>query len=299
MTRCCICMVWFHDECINEGPMVGIWTCLNCRTLPAQVSKLSSQISDLCRELVSLQSTNMELVHILGRKSMECDKLQEERANLTITHKQNVATSTSVTTNIASDNLPQNGVTKIKITVVGTSLVKGFGVRLKSDKTDTCVYVKPGNNLMQLRSSIPNIVNNNPDLVVLQAGSIDVTQYDDDAVIHEYRRTINSLKSCTSDKTTIFLSGIPMRKNRVHEYSARRVNSFLRQASLSDPRLQVIDNDNIILEDLSEDGIHLTPSGKNKLADNIKRQIGIWIEKQDFTMNYVRDFPPLERQNNR
>ncbi len=192
----------------------------------------------------------MELVHILGRKSMECDRLQEERANLTITNKQNVATSTSVTTNIASDNLPQNGVTKIKTTVVGTSLVKGPGVRLKSD-------VKPGNNLMQLRSSIPNIVNNNPYLVVLQAGSIEVTQYDADAVIHEYRRTIISLKSCTSDKTTIFLSGIPMRKNRVHEYSARRVNSFLTQASLSDPRLQVINNDNIILEELSEDGVHL------------------------------------------
>ncbi len=173
---------------------------------------------------------------------------------------------------------------------------------LNTELTDTCVYVNPGNDLLQLRSHIPNVLKDKPDIVVLQAGSIDVMEYDVRDITYEYRKTIDKIKSSTPDTTTIFLSSIPKRHNRKHEQISRRVNSFIRNSVLHDPRLHIIENNNITSEDLDSDGIHLSYSGKDKLTNNINRQINNWIKCQDVSTNRIanrEDFPPLSHQNNR
>jgi len=300
MLRCCMCMIWYHDDCVNEKDKnPGVWMCPDCRTLPSLVKEMSSKMTTVWRELSSLQSTNMELVHALGRKSLECDRLREEMSKLQ---------KTSVSSSKASVNLPkikskisQGSTTSssqaIKSTIIGSSLVRGLGESINCETLDACVYVNPGRDLPQIRSHIPNMLKNKPDVVVLQAGSIDVTEHNEKEIIYEYEKTVKSIKSANNDVTTVFLSTIPVRRNLEHDRRASRVNNFIRHITTKDHRLQLIENNNIRLADLDTDGIHLSDQGKVKLGCNIRQQIQRWIDIQDGVQYNPsdKDFPLLER----
>ena len=123
------------------------------------------------------------------------------------------------------------------------------------------------------------------------------TNYDN-RVVDEYKKIINRVKSSVPKRSTIFVSTIPKRKNPMHDARAKRVNSFLRDVGTNDNRVHVVENNNIQLNDLTNDGIHLNTSGKQKLGSNIKSQLHRWIRAQElppFVLNNRQDFPNLQR----
>ena len=68
MVRCCLCMVWYHVECVHETDTKGVWNCTTCRTLPSLVQRLVDSLSSLKEELSTL--------------SGECQQLRTENAAL-------------------------------------------------------------------------------------------------------------------------------------------------------------------------------------------------------------------------
>ena len=42
VVQCHLCQTWIHPECVgqNDSDIVGIWSCLTCRTLPVLVQQL-------------------------------------------------------------------------------------------------------------------------------------------------------------------------------------------------------------------------------------------------------------------
>ena len=45
MTRCCTCMTWFHDRCIeNDGSPEAIWVCDTCRLVPSTLVDVQNKL---------------------------------------------------------------------------------------------------------------------------------------------------------------------------------------------------------------------------------------------------------------
>ena len=118
-------------------------------------------------------------------------------------------------------------------------------------------------------------------------------------MVDEYKKILTKTKSTLPLSSTVFVSTIPKRKDPMHDTRAKKVNSFLRDVAAKDYRVHVIENNNIQLNDLTNDGVHLNISGKQKLGKNISTQIHKWIRAQDlspFELTNKRDFPNLQRQ---
>ena len=49
MTRCNLCMVWFHDICVDQEDIVnlGWWVCEQCKQMPFIVKQMSAMFMDL------------------------------------------------------------------------------------------------------------------------------------------------------------------------------------------------------------------------------------------------------------
>ncbi len=72
--RCCICMEWCEapDEEVYSG---SVWTCIQCRTMPAILKEIQKQLS-------ALSQTNSDLVLSLAGKVAEADELRKENQEL-------------------------------------------------------------------------------------------------------------------------------------------------------------------------------------------------------------------------
>ena len=174
---------------------------------------------------------------------------------------------------VAQTNGTPGNNTRTRAAIIGTSLIRGISSNIKATDVHPCVYVHPGRNLPQIRSRIAATVRDNPDVVVLQAGSVDIRQHHERAVMTELEETVISLKQATKGTTKILLSTIPKRSNSTDDRRARMVNNHMKFMATKDRRLSIVENNNITLSDLHKDGIHLSPDGKQKLASNILAQI--------------------------
>jgi len=136
-----------------------------------------------------------------------------------------------------------------------------------------------------------------PDAIVLQAGSVDIITDHPRKVTNDYDNLIAATKLCISDLTTIFISGIPLRRNIIHQSRALSVNAHLRDLAKRDHRIHFISNDNIHDSHIGRDGIHLTDEGTQLLANNIQNTLESWIHAQDgihfVSQDYDQDFPQL------
>ena len=63
MTRCNMCMVWFHDTCVEleDNVNLGWWVCEQCKQMPFLVKQMSAMFMDLqnVTKEISLQITNL------------------------------------------------------------------------------------------------------------------------------------------------------------------------------------------------------------------------------------------------
>ena len=107
-----------------------------------------------------------------------------------------------------------------------------------------------------------------PDMVIINCGTNNIkTQYPYE-IYKSIKRIVESCHS--SGVNDVFVSSIPIRRgdgNQVDE-----VNNYLRARAILDDYIY-INNSNIIMGDLGRDGIHLRPSGTDKLFYNFVRAI--------------------------
>ena len=78
MTRCMICMDWYHNACIGEDcQYTGVWTCESCRNIPAYLKQLESQIHTLTSLLTPSLSKTSTLESENNRLRQKLSHLEE------------------------------------------------------------------------------------------------------------------------------------------------------------------------------------------------------------------------------
>lgn len=70
MTRCSICMTWFHDQCVglDKDEPVGIWLCSSCREVPQGLQK---NIIELKTEVVQLKASTNTIISTITTLSTQ------------------------------------------------------------------------------------------------------------------------------------------------------------------------------------------------------------------------------------
>ena len=70
MIRCCLCAVWFHEECVgikSADDSGGLWPCGECRTtgtrlksLVETVTQLVAAVADIGRQLTASEKARQD-----------------------------------------------------------------------------------------------------------------------------------------------------------------------------------------------------------------------------------------------
>ena len=113
--------------------------------------------------------------------------------------------------------------------VIGTSLVKGVGKRLRERDIDNTTYCFPGAQLPQIRNRLSKLIvpGKIPKNIVVQAGGNDIENHRTDLVVREFDKLIRTLTSQCPD-SNIMLCKVPCRSPFpwLHDEIAK-VNTFL------------------------------------------------------------------------
>lgn len=68
MIRCCCCMEWFHEACMKEKDLSGIWNCFGCRRMPSMIKGLMADLKALSDEFAAYKTTSTEAISQLSEQ---------------------------------------------------------------------------------------------------------------------------------------------------------------------------------------------------------------------------------------
>ena len=62
LIRCCSCMRWFHDKCLNvaKEDIKGIWACTICRQIPSKIDEILNFTKTLATDFTKLSKTLLD-----------------------------------------------------------------------------------------------------------------------------------------------------------------------------------------------------------------------------------------------
>jgi hypothetical protein len=116
---------------------------------------------------------------------------------------------------------------------------------------------------------LPHLIEHCPDTLLLHVGTNDLTNRDKSASQIAEDILSAGKTAIRFGVNSILLSGLVLRRNGVPlEIKRKNVNAILKENCTLNPSFSYIDNDNITLDDLYEDRVHLVESGSIKLANN-------------------------------
>ena len=144
---------------------------------------------------------------------------------------------------------------RVKVSIVGSSLVRGLGHRVHDSDIDACCNTFPGGTI---ESKVPTIIRRAGEMI-------------DD--LHEMR-----------PNARLIISAIPRRYDDpdhrdIYRDKINKVNSFLEHKCKRTPNFHFLKH-KFCFEDYKADGLHFKPIGADKYASNIKAMINniiAWI----------------------
>ena len=259
MTRCCICMRWYHLSCFDgsettapKKQSAAIWNCPSCRILP-------SLISDLIGEVRSMKSEMQTLVD-------ECRELKQENKRL-----QDSINALQPKEESSQDNSETH---QQKTLVIGDSLLRDFNA---ANLIKTTVISKSGAKLNDILEEMEQ--QESYDRVVCCVGTNDCgrNSFSSDTFASKAEELITMAKTKVSEPSAVTVSSIPPRLDKTE----LQENVDLANACLASLAAQTdvtfLNNDaSFKLSDgtindgyLLKDGLHLSRQGSRRLASNM------------------------------
>ena len=253
MTRCCICMLWFHDDCVtveSSDLTSVIWNCPTCRRLPVIVTEIQCQLQ-------ALSQTNDDLVKHLSRKVAEADELNRENAALRDRLKQ-------------LESAHGAPIKKKTTLLIGDSMVKNID-SIDSGNRVTC---KPGATMDDISLLLSDLSSKGERFedIIIHCGTNNCQN--DDSDIGGKTELLLTVAKDIGQKVTI--SSVCPRTDQ-HQDKVDSINQAI-YISCETHHVTFINNQDTFLlkngevnkANISADGVHLTPEGERLLLKNLQ-----------------------------
>ena len=267
MVRCCICMVWFHTECVPGEATEGIWTCHKCRRMPSQMVEMSEKMTDMATEL-------QKLTKFWGNTDK---KYREDIDKLTNTNTVLVAENTKLVSELEELKEEMNSKNERVSTSPSKNLLIGGSLlrRVATKKlVDTEVKSVRNSLIADAKRTISNIANpyNNITLVVGGNDCDRATPPSAESVKQDFEGLIDM--SLTKAQSVTVCGICPRVTTQEISETIASVNAELVALCEEKEQVTFVDVDPMFklsdgsLNDgyLAEDGIHLTDKALNKIA---------------------------------
>ena len=159
---------------------------------------------------------------------------------------------------------------KVRLSGVGDSNLRECGARLNSDHVNSIAWVYPGANFRDLASTIQDKDTEDTDIIAVHLGTNDAlnTPIEGHALLG-IKRVMDNIKHHV--KTPLLICAVPPTTNRSANKTRSMINEYLDFECSRNPHQMRFVNNHLTLKDIEQDGIHLTPYGKDKLCRAIQK----------------------------
>ena len=161
---------------------------------------------------------------------------------------------------------------RTKVSIVGSSLVRGLGNMVNKDDTDVCCHTFPGGTVERIAPRLPEVTHADDDVIVIGAGSNNIPQHDVPTIIRRVGEMIDDIQEIRPNAHLI-IPAIPRRyddpdSRDIYRDKIDRVNVFLQHKCKKSSKLHFLRH-NFRFEDYKGDGLHFNQRGLEKYAQNL------------------------------
>ena len=158
-------------------------------------------------------------------------------------------------------------VTNLTISVVGDSNVRRLGQYLRPKMNEKyTVWTNPGSRLQDVENRAQDMISDS-DIVVVHLGTNDALgKSSDNDCLAQCSDSIDKIHQSTS--VPMLVCSVPPTRSMHGQRRVNMINSLLRYKCSMDNKLCFV-NTKLTASDIGADGVHLTDTGKDKLASSI------------------------------
>ena len=318
MTRCCTCMVWFHEECaqIDNKYSSHAWNCKHCSKSPKVVQEILNEVSKMKDELsshinisTSYNQTLRELCEhnflLTEQLNMQANEIRQLKLENTLLRDQ----VDEIRRNFEDTNDPANKInhgvimtgslpnergetpqtqtkspTNTGVLLMGDSTIKN----VFSDKTnlDKKVIVTKDPTHFRIQDLTEAVRETTAQSVIIQCGADNVNKEKAHTTINRIKRLEVIIKN-NSHIENVFISGhLPRSDTYDNNRKSELVNAAFKL--LCEPNgWHFIDNSKADLSCLAEDGYRPNQTGVDILTGNIRNTLShvLVSNQQDFVVH--------------
>ena len=241
------------------------------KTLKDEISFLRSQIkskdelirnfTERSNDIICLRSEIREKDDLLEKRTSEINylknTLRDNKCNVSnnpLPKEIHVSTDTKLNTSSKS------------ISILGDSIVKHIKPhKLKHKLKNNRLYVKsfPGATVQDMQDYAKPILRKKPDTVIYHAGTNDLASKNVTETIDEIRMQLTNIKK---SGIRVLASSLTVRNDKL-DTKRKEVNHLLKTLCTEED-IEFIDNENVTLEHICNDGVHLNFKGVILLGNN-------------------------------
>ena len=165
---------------------------------------------------------------------------------------------------------------RTKVSIVGSSLVRGLGNMVNNNDTDVCCHTFPGGTIERIAPRLPEVTHADDDVIVIGAGTNNIPHHDVPTIIRRVGEMIDDIQEIRPNAHLI-IPAIPRRyddpdSRDVYRDKIDRVNIFLQHKCKKSNKLHFLRH-NFRFEDYKADGLHFNQRGLDKYAHSLKSVI--------------------------
>ena len=165
---------------------------------------------------------------------------------------------------------------RVKVSIVGSSLVRGLGHRVHDSDIDACCNTFPGGTIESIAPRLSKVTREDDDVILIAAGTNNIPRCDVPTIIRRAGEMIDDLHEMRPN-ARLLIPAIPRRYDDpdhrdIFRDKINKVNSFLEHKCKKNPNFHFLKH-NFCFEDYKADGLHFKPIGVDKYASNIKAMI--------------------------
>ena len=292
MSKCCLCMDWFHPVCLGdtEEDAESFWTCMRCRRIPYKVYDLAeiinSKFNAIIGKINDIHHVNTKLLGDIEKCKRENKllrlKLEEKlekmpvRCQSCVTYEADKTKSTKSTT-VQKIPSSQKDNTCANINIVPRSLnIICDSIPKRLDESNMTEAIGAQTNIRSEANSVNEAVDFVQDKANASSMNIFHTGKESVKIItHRFQRLEANINHKKLEHVGI--SSIIHRRGTIYKEQTMAVNKVLRQMCIRNQWLY-IDNDNIDEQCLWKDGFHLNQKGKQQFIQNVASTVSPFMK---------------------